>query len=49
MVKKWVVEILIKIMIVQNVFFKKKIASPLWFLYSARRRDLVRIKKKEID
>ena len=27
----------------------KKIASPLWFLYSARRRDLVRIKKKEID
>jgi hypothetical protein len=48
MVKKWVVEILIKIMIVQKKNLKK-IASPLWFLYSARRRDLVRIKKKEID
>jgi len=30
-------------------FKKKKFASPLWFLYSARRRDLVRIKKKAID
>jgi len=49
MLKNWVVKNINQNNDSSKLKKKKKIASPLWFLYSARRRDLVRIKKKEID